>query len=436
MIISILLSFWLGFPPDTVALTVDQAVQAALERNPSLEGERARARSAEQGPLAATRAFLPTIRAEAQGVRTTDPVAVFGTKLRQAAFTQSDLALDALNRPDPISGFSTSAVLELPIVAPEGLFGYAAARRGAEAGAAAASRAAGGVAFGVQRAYWEAQFAARKVEALDTALVAARAHVRQAEALRGQGLVTGLDMRLADLHASEISVWRAVAEAEAENAVSRLRALLALADSVPVRLVDPLQDAPDGKCPEPEECTFSTRGDLRALDAGARAAELQRKAAWAAQLPQVMAFGAATRHGANAPWDDGSGDWSVGVAIRWNVLPALAGVAAVRRAAADRDAARSDLDAARRQAELEVLEATRLLAAARQAVEIAERADQEARVALEQARLRYRTGVAPITELLDVQTAATNTSLGLLGARRDLFVAQAALDFAYGVNDR
>jgi len=50
--------------------------------------------------------------------------------------------------------------------------------------------------------------------------------------------------------------------------------------------------------------------------------------------------------------------------------------------------------------------------------------------------VRYRTGAAPITELLDVQSAATTATLNLLMARRDLLLAQAALDFAYGVNDR
>jgi len=67
---------------------------------------------------------------------------------------------------------------------------------------------------------------------------------------------------------------------------------------------------------------------------------------------------------------------------------------------------------------------------------VAARATQEARVALDQALLRYRTGTAPITELLDVQAAATNATLTELAARRDLLVAHAALDLAYGVYDR
>jgi outer membrane protein TolC len=57
-------------------------------------------------------------------------------------------------------------------------------------------------------------------------------------------------------------------------------------------------------------------------------------------------------------------------------------------------------------------------------------------VALEQARARYAAGTAPITELLDVQAASTNANLSELAARRDLILAHAALDLAYGVFDR
>ncbi len=97
---------------------------------------------------------------------------------------------------------------------------------------------------------------------------------------------------------------------------------------------------------------------------------------------------------------------------------------------------RAEREAAFRQAEVEVLQARRMLAAAEEGAEVAARAAEEARIALEQARTRYTTGTAPITELLDVQAAATNATLSELAARRDLVLAHAALDLAYGVFDR
>ncbi len=184
MFIAIILSLTqVALPSDTLHLSLLAAVERAHEFNPTLRAERAEARMAAQGPLDASRAFLPTLTLGIQNVRTTDPVAVFGLKLRQENFATEDLALDALNRPNAYTGYSSSATVELPIFAPEGLFGYTAARRAAAAREAATERAAGATTFFVKQAYWSAQLAARQTEALATALEAARSHVAQAEAL-------------------------------------------------------------------------------------------------------------------------------------------------------------------------------------------------------------------------------------------------------------
>jgi outer membrane protein TolC len=289
----------------------------------------------------------------------------------------------------------------------------------------------------VTQAYLDAQLAASRVEALDAALTAVREHARQAELLNRQGLVTGLDARLASLQASDLEVRRLAAEAEAQNSLSRLRALLAIPESTPLVLTDALLERADSEpCEGSSECTLDTRGDLRALQAGRDAAQAGRKSAWAAQLPQIGAFGGLTYHGHSTPWGSGSGDWTLGVSVRWNVFPALSGVSAVRRATAQQEAATQRLEAARRTAEVEVVSAERSLEAARRATSVAARASDEAREALAQAQVRYRTGAAPITELLDVQSAATQSTLNLASARRDLGVAEAALAFAYGVYDR
>jgi outer membrane protein TolC len=434
MIIAILALF-VGSPQDTIALSLDDAVGRALELNPTLQAERADARAAATMRGTASRAFLPTIRGDITGVRSTDPVAAFGLKLRQGVFAPSDFDIGALNNPAAFGGFTTSATVELPILAPEGWFGYSAASRAATARAAAAERMAGATVFQVTQAYVDAQLAMSRLTALDTALAAARAHQRQAEAMNQQGMVTGLDARLASLHASDIEVRRLAAEAAAENARSHLRAELALPESTALVLTDSLTGVLPSAC-DSEQCSLDARGDLRAMQAGRDAANSAHKSAWAAQFPRIGAFGTIAHHGHDTPWDTGSGDWTVGIGLQWNVFPGLGGIAQVRKTGAEKDAAEARYDAGRRRAQVEVLQAERMLAAARAGAAVAGRAEAEAREALDQAKVRYRTGAAPITELLDVQTAATSATLSHLAARRDLLLAQAALEFAYGVHDQ
>lgn len=425
-------------PTDTTRLSLDDAVAQALRSNANLRAERASAAAARQLPLQATQAFLPSVTLDLQGMRTTDPVAVFGLKLRQGNFTGPDLSLDALNRPDAYSGYNAIASAQWPLLAPEGLFGYAAARKAAAAQAAVALRAGGATRFLVTQAYFDAQLARHRLDALDSALTAVRAHRDQAEAMRAQGLVTGLDARLAGLRASELEVGRLAAEAQADVALSALRMMLALPESTVLVLTDSLRSAePRSTCAgEPMACALDQRGDLVAHRMGSDAARLGIKRAWASQLPAVAAFGSVAHYARNAPFGAGSGDWTVGVGLSWPILRGLAGAGAVQAARAESEAAAARREAAERQAELEVLEATRMLAAAGGRVRVAGAAEREGREALEQARLRYRTGAAPITELLDVQAAATNAALTYLAARRDLYVAAAALDLAYGVHDQ
>jgi outer membrane protein len=425
-------------PADTTHLSLQAAIDRALEANPTLIAQRAKADAVGALPATASPAFLPSIELQLQGMRTDDPVAVFGLKLRQGNFTAPDFDIDALNHPDPYGGWNALASAQMPILAPEGLYGYAAAKKAAAASAAGAARAAAATRFFVSRAYWDAQLAAHQVETLDLAIEAVQAHRRQADAMREQGLVTGLDARLASLKASELEVHRLAAQAQADNAVSALRAMLALADSVPLVLSDSLRlaDATPACANAAAECTLDRRGDLEAYRFGEDAASLQVKQAWWSQLPAVAAFGSLGQYSQSAPFGTGSSNWTFGVGISWPILHGLAGAGEVRAAKAEYRAAAAQREAAERQAHLEVMEASRMLEAARQRVDVAGAAENEARQALEHAQLRYRTGAAPITELLDVQAAQTNASLNHLAARRDLFVAAAALDLAYGVYDQ
>ena len=419
---------------DTVALSLADARARARSDNPALRAERATARAAAQGPREASRAFLPTVGAELDAVRTTDPVAVFGAKLRQERFTAGDLALDALNRPAAYQDYTARLTVEQPLLTLEGLYGHAAAGRAAEAQAAGARRAAAATDFAAIRAYWDAQLAVERVAALDSGLAAARAQAQRAEAMHGQGLVSGLDARLARLHAAALEARRVAAAADAENARAALRALLALPDTLPLTLTDSLDQAPlDDTLPSAGR--IAARADIQALALGERAAAFGVRRAWAQNLPSLAAFGSLAGHSRSAPFGSGSGDWTVGIGLVWRPFAGLSGVGAVARARAERDAAVARREAAERDAALEIGRTARLHAAALRALAVAQDALREATEALAQAELRYRTGAAPITEVLDVQAALTNARLDLLAARHDVLVMRGAYDFANGALD-
>ncbi|NIP58142.1 MAG: TolC family protein, partial [Gemmatimonadetes bacterium] len=84
------------------SLGLEEAVAEALERNGDLRAARARTEGARAGIRVASAFLYPTVAADAGLTASDDPVAVFGTRLRQERFAEADFALDALNRPDPV----------------------------------------------------------------------------------------------------------------------------------------------------------------------------------------------------------------------------------------------------------------------------------------------------------------------------------------------
>jgi hypothetical protein len=80
--------------------------------------------------------ILPSIHFEAGYIRTTDPIGVFGSTLRQRIVSQANFDPQRLNYPGAIGNYQTGVVVEQPLFNAEAWTGRRAAMR-----AAGASRA-------------------------------------------------------------------------------------------------------------------------------------------------------------------------------------------------------------------------------------------------------------------------------------------------------
>src|ERR1700687_2194197 len=88
-------------------ITLQQAVNIALEKNPERKAALADTRAASADVREARSFLLPHVAFSETATRGNDPVYVFGSKLRQQRFTTADFALNALNTPTPFGNFST-----------------------------------------------------------------------------------------------------------------------------------------------------------------------------------------------------------------------------------------------------------------------------------------------------------------------------------------
>src|ERR1017187_623481 len=90
-----------------VPITLQQAVNIALEKNPERKAALADTKAASADVREARSFLLPHVTFSELATLGNDPVYVFGTKLRQQRFTTADFALNVLNTPSARGNFAS-----------------------------------------------------------------------------------------------------------------------------------------------------------------------------------------------------------------------------------------------------------------------------------------------------------------------------------------
>jgi len=417
----------------TLAGAMRQADRSAYANR--IAAGNARAQSAQA--IAPLQGILPAVHLETGYVRTTDPIAAFGTRLRQRSITQADFDPQRLNFPAAIGNYQSGVVLEQPLVNADAWAGVRAARRGADASRESATWTRLSTRVDVLRAYYGAVLAGERAATLTAAARAARAHVTQAEAMARQGMVTRSDALLASVRAGDIDAQLA----EAQGAVTTARQQLATVLGLPGGQFPPGMDAP-GTLPSADRIravvamdTSTTaalpRADVQAAAQGLAAARADAARARAAYLPRLNSF---ARFDWNAPSHPYAGDrsWTVGVMASWSPLGGASELSDVRVTAGRAEAARAQADAAQANAALDVAQTRTALAVALTRLDIAERSAAQSAEAHRIVTRKYAGGLATVAELLDAQAAEVQSALALSQARYDAIVADAERRRALG----
>jgi len=374
---------------------------------------------------AALRGILPTARLEAGWLRTTDPVAVFGIQLRQRTITAADFNPATLNDPAARSDLATGTVLEVPLLNPDAWLGRSAATRAGDAAEAAAHWTRERTRADVVRAYYGALLATEKTATLEAALRAAQDHVRQAELMASNGLVTRSDALLASVKAGEIEADLAGARADAALARRGLAVLLGFPDDttfvLPAALpvaerVRALATLPDGLAGE--------RADVQAARLGLSAAEADRARARSLLLPRINGFARYDWHAAGAVFG-GDPMWTVGVMGSWTPFAGGSDISERRQATARQETARAAAEASEAQAALERSRRDSDLAVALLRLDIADRAVSQAAEAHRIVSRKYDGGLASVVELLDASATETAARLRQAAARFEVIGAVA-----------
>lgn len=420
------------------AITVEEAVAEALEANGSLRAARARARAAVAEADAAEAFLWPALAADAGWARTNDPVGVFGTKLRQGRFQQTDLALDALNAPAPVSDWTAGAGVEWRGLDPAAWAGREAAVRGADAAQWTLERTREATAFRARILYWEAVRADGRLDAALAAEEAARATEHLFRRRRDEGVLTDADLLQAEAEAARAGARVAGADQQMRDARERLAVFLgrdptrAPAPADPALLPAPPTAAGAAGAPAPPAgaggAGLPARSDLRARQAVVDASRARVRQARRAFLPTVAAFAGLSSHAPEA-FDGREHHWSGGVQLSWPVFTGFARRARLDQARAGAEEAEATYEEALREARAEVEEARRAVGSAGEQVRATVAAVRAAEEAHRLVRRRFQEGLATPVDLLQAEARLAGLRGEAVDAAAAYRMALARLDF-------
>jgi outer membrane protein len=416
-------------------LTLQRAVNIALEKNPQRKAALAETKGASADVREARSFLLPRVTFSETATRGNDPVYVFGSKLRQQRFATGDFALNALNTPTPFGNLATR------FGGTWNLFDSFArwravnrAERVKDAAGHQLERTDQEIVFRVVDSYYAVLLAKKQVEVAEQALKTAQATLDRSKDRFERGVVVESDFLSAQ-------VRMAVRKQElirAQNNLALGRAQLSTAMGISAESeFDPAESLVERSLPatpleEVEKKAVEMRPDLKRIRSEEAAQQDSVSIAKSAFGPRVNAFAGWEADNPTFAGGGGGNNWLAGIEVQIDLFQGGA-----KRAQLSRERAMQEKVAARKEMatdaiRLEVRRAYYDLDAARQQVEVARAAIAQSQESLRINQNRYDSGLSTITDLLAAEEAARRSQADYWGAVYRYHTGYANLELVSG----
>ena len=391
------------------SLTLQQAVNIALEKNPLRKAAMADTKVASAGVRAARSFLMPHLSFSETATRGDDPVYVFGSKLRQQRFTQADFTLNKLNTPLPFGNFSTRFGGTWNLFDSFATWhGVNQAKQMNEAAGHQLDRTDQEIVFRVVVSYYEVLLAAKEQEVAEQSAKTARSIMGRSQARFDSGLTVESDLLTAKVRmaARQQEVIRA------RNTLEVARAQLNSAMGMPLDTQFQISEAlaertvPSPVLGEVEKQALANRPDLKRIASEQASQRQSVSVAKSSFGPRVNAFAGWEMDNPTFLAGGGGNNWLGGIEVQFDIFQGGAKRAELSRQRALEEKVLAMKQAASDAVRLEVRRAYYETDANRQQIEVARAAIAQAQESLRISQDRYDSGLTTITDLLGAEDAA------------------------------
>ena len=420
---------------ETSSLTLQQAVNIALEKNPLRKAAIADTKVASAGVRAARSFLMPHLSFSESATRGNDPVYVFGSRLRQQRFTTADFSLNHLNSPLPFGNFATRFGGTWNLFDSFASWhGINQAKQMNEAVGHQLDRTDQEIVFRVVTSYYDVLLAAKQLEVAEQSAKTAQSIMERSQARFDSGMTVESDLLTAKVRmaARQQEVIRA------RNTVEVARAQLNTAMGMPLdsayQLAGGLADRtlPIAAVQDLEKQALTNRPDLKRIASEVAAQRQSVSIAKSSFGPRVNAFAGWEMDNPTFVAGGGGNNWLGGIEVQFDIFQGGAKRAELSRQRALEEKVVAMKQAASDAVRLEVRRAYYETDANRQQIEVARAAIAQAEESLRINQDRYDSGLTTITDLLGAEDAARRSQTDYWEAVYHFQTSYANLELASG----
>ncbi len=416
-------------------LTLQQAVNIALEKNPQRKAAIADTKAAAADVATARSFLLPHITFSESAERGNDPVYVFGSKLRQQRFTTGDFALNVLNTPAPYGNFGTRFGGTWTLFDSFASWhGVTRAHHLKDAASRQLERADQEIVFHVIDTYYGVLLAKKQLDVAEQGLKTSQAILDLAKNRYESGVVVQSDY----LNAQVRLATRNQELVRAQDNLALARAQLNLAIGAPIADEFTLAEAlaerslPALSLDDVEKQALERRPDLNRIRSEEAAQQQSVSIAKSSFGPRVNAYGDWEADNPTMFAGGGGNNWVAGVELQVDLFQGGAKRAELSRENALEEKMVALQETATDAIRLEVRRAYYDLDVARQQIDVSRMTIVEAQESLRINQDRYDTGLSTITDLLGAEETTRRAQSDYWQAVYGYQVGYANLELASG----
>ncbi|MEQ8928032.1 MAG: TolC family protein [Fulvivirga sp.] len=387
---------------DTLSISQVEFIEKVVQGNYQKQIANKQASMAQADYQQSRSLYLPQISASYTAITTNNPLMAFGSKLNQEILTQQDFNPVLLNDPDNIQNYATEIKILQPLLNLDGVYRRAAAKIQQDAYLLKAQRTQEYLEFEATKLYMQLQLAYDAVEVLQRAGLTADNAVKLVSDYFEEGMVQKADVLDAQVRANEVKNQLQYAESNVLNTSNMLLAFMG--------------DEPDNYVLKPEnpaaktfsEADFtgqlsSNRKDLLAMNKAVEGYEQMAKSQRMKFLPSVNAFGSFQLYD-NEMLGFGASGYVIGAQLSWTLFNGYANIAQSTKAKLQMEKAQLEQQEYNVQQKSELSKANRMLADAKNKVELSELALSQSSESYKIRKDRFEQGLEKTADLLNAES--------------------------------